>query len=101
MQEVCPTCGRKKTRSSESNRRYWALLTEISDRLRPEGVQHSAKIWHIYFRQRFLGMLDITLPNGKTLSEPVSTSELDTASFNDYMTQVEVWAADHNVYLPE
>ena len=46
-------------------------------------------------------MLDITLPNGKTLSEPVSTSELDTISFNDYMTQVEVWAADHNVYLPE
>ena len=41
------------------------------------------------------------MPNGKTLLLPRSTANLDTAAFNDYMTAVEAWANEHDVYLDE
>jgi hypothetical protein len=101
MADTCPTCGRKRTRSSEQNRRYFALINEISDKLRPQEIQHSPEVWHVYFRQRFLGSKDVILPNGKTLLIPTSTSGLPVDEFNAYMMEVEVWAAEHGVYLPE
>jgi hypothetical protein len=101
MTDTCPTCGRKNTRSSEQNRRYWSLISEISEKLRPQGIQHSTEVWHTYMRQRYLGSKDVVLPNGKTLLIPISTTGLPVDEFNAYMMEVEVWAAEHGVYLPE
>lgn len=97
--ERCPTCGRIKKRSTEANRRYWALLAEIAQELKPQGQQYSSETWHKYFCQRFLGADEVKLPNEKTLIIPHGSSDLDTAEFNDFMTQVEVWAGEHGVYL--
>lgn len=105
--ERCPTCGSTKKRSSEANRRYWALLHEISDKLLTkdeEGnntVRHSADVWHLYFKQRFLGSNDITLPNRKVITQPNSSADLEVAEFSDYMDKVQAWAAEHNVHLPD
>ena len=97
----CPTCGRKQRRSSEANRRYWALMHEISENIKPQGKQYSSEVWHDYLKQKFLGADERQLPNGKTLVIPHSTAELDTAGFADYMTQVEAWANEHGAYLAE
>jgi len=35
----CPACGRRQRRSTEANRRYWALLHEISEQIKPDGKQ--------------------------------------------------------------
>jgi len=98
-QAKCPTCGRLKKRSTDANRRYWALLAEIATELKPQGQAYSSDTWHRYFCQRFLGADEIALPNQKTLVIPHGSSDLDTGEFNDFMTQVEAWANEHGVFL--
>ena len=97
----CPTCGRAAPRSTEANRRLWALYQLIADNIKPEGKEYSRETWHYFFKGLFLGCTDIPLPNGRVRTEPNHTSTLDKRAFNDYMGQVECWAAERGVYLPE
>ena len=97
----CPTCGRSEIRSSEANRRYWALVNLIAERIKPEGIEYSPETWHIYFKQKILGNIEIMLPNGKTTQVPQTTTALDTSQFHDYTMQVEHWASNRGVFLPE
>ena len=97
----CPACGRKEIRSSEANRRYWALLHEIAEKVKPEGKEYSAETWHTYFKQKLLGNVEVNMPNGKTIQVPQTTTVLDTSQFHDFATQVEVWANGRGVFLPE
>ena len=92
---------REHKRSTEQNRRYWALLNEISEGLPVQGVTHSPDAWHLYFRQKFIGSEDLKMPNGKTFTQPISTTTLDVGSFSEYMTQIEAWAAQHGVLFQE
>ena len=73
----------------------------VADKLTPQGVSYSAETWHKYFASRFLGCEETRLPNGTILQIPYSTTDLDVAEFGDYMTKVEAWAADHDVYLAD
>src|SRR5690349_8573904 len=97
----CPTCKRKRTRSSEANRRYWLLLHVISDKIKPQEQTYSADTWHVYMKQRYLGCVDTLMPNDKTVSVPRTTTELDTQEFNEYMLKVELWAGEHGCYLED
>lgn len=97
----CPTCHRKRTRTSAANSRYWLLLHLVADKVKPEGAAHSAEVWHEYFKQRFLGMDEVVLPNKKTIRTQKSTAELDTQGFSDYMWQVETWAMDRDIFMDE
>ena len=97
----CPACGRKEIRSTEANRRYWALLHAIAEKVKPEGKEYSAETFHLYFKQKLLGSVDVTLPNGKTIQVPQTTTALDTSQFHEFSTRVEVWANSRDVFLPE
>lgn len=102
----CPTCGRQDRRSTQANARYWALLQMISAELRPLGedgkhTNYSADTWHLFFKGSFLGCEDVRLPNGRVHARPRSTAGLDVAEFNDYMTQIEAWASDRGIFLPD
>lgn len=97
----CPTCGQSYRRSNEQNRRYWAILNEISDQFKPSGATYSPETWHKYFKIRFLGADDIKLPNGKVITEPKSSASLHVDEMNDYMTKIEVFAAEHGVIINE
>lgn len=99
--ERCPTCGRKKKRSSQANARYWALVYKIAENVKVGADVFSGPTWHIYFKQRYLGCDDIKLPNGTTMTIPKSTADEDSPEFSDYMTKVEAWAAEREVYLDE
>lgn len=100
-QKRCPTCGRREKRSNPANARMWLLLHVISDKLRPQGVQHSADTWHYYFKTRFLGCDEIAMPNSKVLNIPRSTADLPADVFSDYVTKIEAWAAERGVFLDE
>lgn len=90
----------RKARSTEQNRRYWALLNEIA--AQPvQGQKFIADAWHEYFKGRFIGKEEINLPNGQTFNRPISTKTLDVIQFSDYMTQIEAWAAGHGILLGE
>ena len=101
MKDRCPTCGRTRTRTSEQNRRYWALLNDISEKWKPEGQQYAPDTWHEYMKQKFLGKKDILLPNGKVIQITQSTAALDVSEFTDYMTQVEALVAGKGIQLDE
>ena len=93
----CPYCGHAPKRNLEQNRRYWALLHDIADQLKPQGQQYSADTWHEYWKQRLLGAEEIKLPNGKVVSRSRSTSDLDKDEMSVYITQIEAWASEKGV----
>lgn len=97
----CPTCRRRMTRSHPANARYWLLLHRIAEKLKPQGKDYSPETWHHYFKSKLLGCDEFTMPNGTTLVIPKSSANLDVAEFNEFMTAVEAWAAEHDVYLDE
>lgn len=97
----CPGCGRRKTRSNPANAMYWSLLHLMAEKLRPGGIAYSAEQFHTYYKSRFLGCDDIQMPNGKTLTIPRSTANLDVAEFSDYFDAVQADAAERGVHLSE
>lgn len=96
----CPTCGRKHKRRNPQNAYYWLLLHKMAER-EWAGQRFSAEAMHIYYKTRFLGADDVTMPNGKTLTLPRSTADLDVAEFSAYFDAVQADAAERGVYLYE
>ncbi len=88
-------------RSSEANRRLWALYAAMADKLRPGDKVYTPTQFHLYCREKFLGAVDHELPGGRLMTIPNSTADLSVDEFNDYMTQVEALAAEHGVWLDE
>jgi hypothetical protein len=104
LSEVCPTCGRRKPRSVQQNRRYFELLTLASEKL-----GHNKNIWHEYFKQKFLPCKIIKIGHEEKLI-PYSTSDLpmhpDLNKPNDpnwetYTLYVESWLSERGVYLAD
>lgn len=73
----------------------------ISERIQPRGEVYSAESWHTYFKGHYLGTTELKMPNGKTVLIPNSTADLDKDEFATYVQKVEVWAAEHGVFLQE
>lgn len=90
----------KVSRSQQQNKRYWAILGEIAE-LEVDGRKYTAEVWHEYFKGKFIGLEEIALPSGKSLVRPISSTTLDVPAFADYMTQVEAWAAQRGLLVPE
>ena len=86
----------KSTRSTQANARYWAMLTEISEQVHPEGKTYSPETWHEYFKARFIGK-DVLILDGEPFLVAKTSTKLKVADFGDYMTQVEAWGIDHEV----
>lgn len=99
--ERCKACGRLKKRSNAANARYWLLLHLISDKLKPQGREFSAETWHSYFKLRYLGADETTLPNGKVIQKPKSSADLDRDEFATFMQRAEEFAMSHGVYLDD
>lgn len=95
----CQACGRRKSRSTSANARYWLLLHLIAEKLKPQEKSYSAETWHEYFKQRYLGADEVELPNGKLVQKPHSTTDLDVDAFNEYMAKVEQWGIEHEIWL--
>jgi len=96
----CPTCGRLHKRSTQANRRYWALVSKCVP-LTFNGQRWSKRSWHEMFKDMFLPSRIVELPSGKSVVRDPDSSDLDTAEFNDFMTQVEVWCGERGIYLEE
>ena len=101
VRRKCPNCGRYPRRSNSANSRYWALMAEIADKVKVQGKLFNRQVWHEYFKEKLLGANEVILPNGQKRIFSESSAELDTGEFNDYMTKVEVWAAEKGVWLED
>jgi len=87
MQVECKPESHKRT--SQANRRYWAILNQIESDVWVEGRQYSAQVWHEAAKRRFLGCIDI--PGGGMIA--VSSADLSSREFSEYTDKVEAWAA--------
>ena len=84
---------RKSKRSIEQNKRYWAMLREISAVYWVDKKQFSDQVWHEYFSGQFIGFNEIVLPGGEKRNQSISTTTLNVAEFGDYMTRIESYCA--------
>ena len=96
----CPTCNRRITRSTDANRRYFKLITLLSEKP-VRGTLFSKESFHEYCKNRFLGSEELKLPNGKVIMRTLDTHGLSVDEFNEYMGEVEAFCAEHGVWLEE
>jgi hypothetical protein len=87
---------RPPKRSLDSNRYYWAVLGDISEQVVP-GRSYEPSIWHEYLRALFLPERMVELPDGSLKMLEPSTSELNQASFSEYVEKVVMWALQNDV----
>jgi len=86
----------KRKRTVSQNSRYWAILTEIAQQLKPNDQEYSPETWHEYFKAKMIGK-DTILIDGEAEVIAKSSANLEVQEFTDYMTQVEAWAIEHGV----
>jgi hypothetical protein len=79
----------KAKRSSQANRRYWAILRFIAENAWLAGRQFSDECWHEHYKRKFIGLVE--LPNGGTAG--ISTTTLDVGAFAEYTRNIELDAA--------
>ena len=84
----------KSKRSSEANRRYWALITGLG-----KHVGYTQDEMHEIMRYKFLrNMIEI---NGESVPLLSSTTKLNTAQFADYMDAIERFGHGIGYYFQE
>jgi len=91
---------RAPKRSLDSNRLYWAILTDISEQVVP-GKAYEPSVWHEYLRGLLLPERIIELPDGSIKMLEPSTAELKQDEFSEYVEKVIKWAVEHEVKLRE
>jgi hypothetical protein len=87
----------QEKRRNQQNRRYWAVLHEISEQLNISDVE----AWHEWCKRRFIGVKEVKLPDGEIINVGKSSTELTVKEFADYMTSIEAWAVDQGVIFQE
>jgi hypothetical protein len=78
----------KPTRSEQQNRRYWLILSKISD-----ATGHDKDELHYFFKQKFLGMQETEVA-GETLAHQRPSSNLKVKEFAEYSERVEQFMVD-------
>ncbi len=84
------TVSRRK-RTKAQNRRYWGggVLKQIAEQAVVGGRLYGAEVWHEFLKKKFIGVIE--LPDGSVIG--ASSTNLTTAEFSDFCTQVEAFAA--------
>ena len=110
-----------RRRTLDQNALYWSgPLRDIAEQVWIDGRQHTAEVWHEYFRREFMPE-DDDIENGTTRTASVragqtgtkyrkweylpdksrvcvaSTTMLTSAGFGDYLEQVYAFGAAHGV----
>jgi NinB protein len=83
----------KSKRSTDQNRRYWALVTDIAEQAWVDGKQFSKDAWHEHLARSFGVCKEVTLPSGEIVLVRESTGDMDVQTFSAFMTKIEVFAA--------
>ena len=81
----------ERTRTLDQNSRYWSngVLAQIAKKARVDGRRYSAECWHEFFKQEFIGVIE--LPNGRVVGK--SSKKLSVEKFAEFVQQVEAYAA--------
>jgi len=84
-----------KKRSNPQNRYYWGIVVAIISESTGEDDLDAI---HEVLKRKFLPKKTVL---GEDIPE-VSTKKLKTIEFEDYMSNIRMWASrDYNIYIPE
>ena len=72
----------KARRTSAQNALLWAVLTEIAEAVKVGGKEQEVEVWHEWAKQKFIGIEEVTLPDGTNIVRGLSTSRLNVADFS-------------------
>ena len=92
---------RKSKRSTEQNRRYWAILRDVSESVWLNGKRYPDEVWHEQFKRMLIGMEEIPMPDGTIVVRGISTATLDVAAFGQYMERIEQWCVEQGFPIME
>lgn len=89
----------KDKRTIEQNKRMWKLLREVAATVwvptdAGKHRQYTDKVWHVYFRELFIGVDETEMPDGTTRRTPISTTTLNVDEMTKYMNDIERWCDD-------
>lgn len=98
--DKCPACGRRRTRSTKANRRYFALVS-LCVPFTYNGQRWSKRQWHEFFKDMYIDPAVIELPSGKRAVRDPESSDLDSETFAEFMFKVEEWCNERGLFLPE
>jgi hypothetical protein len=73
----------------------------MSEGITLETGRFSVDSWHNYCKGRWIGIEEIRIPSGEELKIPLSSADLNVEEFNEYMQNVEVFAATCGVWLDD
>lgn len=81
----------RRKRTKTQNRRYWGggVLAQVAAQAVVNGKQYDAETWHEFMKRKFIGVTE--LPDGSVVGK--SSTDLTTAEFSEFCTQVEAYAA--------
>lgn len=91
----------KVKRSADQNKRYWALLREVAATVWVDGRQFSDEVWHMHFRQTFIGSDEVVMPDGRAVVTPISTTTLTVDDMGHYMREIEQWCVEQGYPVME
>ena len=91
---------REEKRRLQQNALYWVLVTAIAKQMpsHMDEVEHLPKAWDEYFKQLYLGV-ESCVVMAKPMQVTTAHKTLGVHDFSDYLEQVFVWAAEHDVVL--
>ena len=86
---------KRKTRSNPQNRYYWGNVIPICcEILKDCGYLFTHDHTHEFLKANFNTKPLANQKTGEVLSVPISTTELTTVEFEEYMERIRVWAWD-------
>lgn len=82
----------KAKRTGDQNRLLHALLNEIAENAVIDGKQYDLEVWKDHVKRRFIGIEEVTLPDGTRLDRSMSTTDLNVGEFSELIERVRAWA---------
>lgn len=100
MQVKCEKCGHinyitRKYRSLNENRYFHGVLLPLIC----EYTGDEPEVMKIYLKRKF-GWMKTETVQGEVVEVPVSTSGMEPADFEKFMTQIRMWGDTQGIYLP-
>ncbi len=91
----------RKRRSNSANATYWMWITCLCQDLTSHSDKESISEYHDYFREKYLPVRLIRLPDGSGAKVLTSTTKLDSKQMSAYMENVRMDAIQAGVDLPD
>ena len=92
---------RKQTRSTEQNRRLWAMLGDVSDQVVWHGRKLTSEEWKHVFSASLKRQDVVPGLDGGFVVLGLSTSKMTVSEMSDLQTLIEAFGAQQGVHFAE